>query len=545
MLTLRPYQREAVDDLYAYWQEGGGNGLIVVPTGGGKSAINATIVRELLEKYPSLRIGCITHVKELIAQNAQELIGLWNQAPVGIYSAGLGRRDLRSRVLFMGIQSVWNKVDLLGDFDIIVVDEAHLIPRDADTRYGRFFTALKKRVPDMRVIGLTATPYRLDSGRLDRGDDRLFDDIVYECQVTNLIREGYLSPLISPVTLAQIDTSKVHVRNGEFVERELADAAMDIVEAAVAEVATLGVDRRGWLIFAVNVAHAEKVVAAVRGHGISCEMVVGTTPKGERDSIINRFKRREIRCLVSVGVLTTGFNAPHVDLIALLRSTLSTGLYVQMVGRGFRLAPGKDNCLVLDFGGNVRRHGPVDAVNPTRTGGGKKREEEDEIGKAARDELRAKACPQCECLVGVNDLTCPNCGHEWPDEGAQHKPQAEHVAILSTESTPPEWIEITETSYHLHEKDGSEPSVRATFYFGLSESVRSFLCFGHQGFPRRKALQFWEEAGGKLPHPANAEEALERKKELRPPSAVLVKRAARWPDVVGYRWSDPEREAAE
>lgn len=543
-LILRPYQRAAVDGLYEYWNEGGGNGLIVVPTGGGKSAINATICRELLSQYRDLRIGCVTHVKELISQNAQELIGLWNQAPVGIYSAGLGRRDQQSRILFMGIQSVYNKVGLLGDFDLIIVDEAHLIPRDTNTRYGKFFAAARKRVPDMRIIGLTATPYRLDSGRLDKGDDRLFDDVVYDCSVRDLIRDGYLSPLISPVTLAQIDTSKVHVRGGEFVERELADAAMDIVDAAVAEIVEKGQERQGWLIFAVNVAHAEQVVKAVKDRGISCEMVVGTTPKGERDSIINRFKRRQIRCLVSVGVLTTGFNAPHVDLIALLRSTLSTGLYVQMVGRGFRLAHGKDNCLVLDFGGNVRRHGPVDDVSPRGAGMKRDREEDEEEGKAAKDEVRAKECPQCDQIVGLGVTMCPHCGHIWPDEAPRHDAHAEQVAILSTENTPPEWIEINDVRFSIHEKEGSPPSLRATFYFGLAESVRTFLCFGHQGYARRKALQFWSEAGGGPQQPANAEEALARSHELTHPSAVLVKRAGRWPDVIGYRW--PERsEAAE
>lgn len=542
MLTLRPYQREAVDSLYSYWREGGGNGLIVVPTGGGKSAINATICQELQTQYPDLRIGCVTHVKELIAQNAQELISMWNQADVGIYSAGLHRRDLRSKILFMGIQSVYNKVELLGGFDLIIVDEAHLIPRDTTTRYGKFFTAARKLVPDMRIIGLTATDYRLDSGRLTNGDDRLFDDVVYDCGVRDLIRDGYLSPLISPVTLAQINTDKVHIRNGEFIERELADAAMDIVDEAVAEIAEKGADRKGWLLFAVNVAHAEQLMRAVRGHGISCEMVVAGTPG--RDSIIRAFKQKRIRCLVSVGVLTTGFNAPHVDLIALLRSTLSTGLYVQMVGRGFRLALGKENCLVLDFGGNVRRHGPVDDVSPRGVGGKRQRDEEDE-GKAARDEVKAKECPQCDQLVGLGVMTCPHCGHEWPPEAAGHQARAEQVAILSTETIPPEWCAVTDVRYEVHEKDGSPDTLKATFYNGPLDSVRTFLCFGHQGFPRRKALEYWSSAGGGLPLPGSAKDAQRSIDKLRTPTAVLVKRGGKWPDVIGYRWPDQETEAAE
>jgi len=138
MIQLRPYQRASIDALYSYWSEGGGNGLIVLPTGAGKSLVLASLVKELLGQYPTLRIGCITHVKELIVQNFQELIRLWPDAPAGIFSAGVGRRDTHSRILFCGIQSVWNKTDVLGKFDVLIVDEAHLIPRNVDTTYGKF-----------------------------------------------------------------------------------------------------------------------------------------------------------------------------------------------------------------------------------------------------------------------------------------------------------------------------------------------------------------------------------------------------------------------
>ncbi|WP_288583077.1 DEAD/DEAH box helicase family protein, partial [uncultured Methylobacterium sp.] len=206
-MLLRPYQRASLDALQADWARGGRNGLIVLPTGAGKSLVIATLVRETMARDAGARIAVVTHTRELIAQNHAELLGLWPDAPAGIVSAGLGRREETRPILFCGIQSVWNRVEAIGGFDLVIVDEAHLIPRDAETRYGRFLEAVRARSPDMRLVGLTATPYRLDSGRLDEGRGRVFDAIVYEAQVGDLIREGYLALLVSKATATVLDVS--------------------------------------------------------------------------------------------------------------------------------------------------------------------------------------------------------------------------------------------------------------------------------------------------------------------------------------------------
>ena len=220
------------------------------------------------------------------------------------------------------------------------------------------------------MIGFTATPYRLDSGMLHEGKGALFTDIAYEVSVRQLIDDGYLCPLVSKAAETKLDVSGVGSRGGEFIPGQL-QAAVDlpeITEAAIDEVVRLGADRRSWLAFCAGVEHATHVAEAIRARGFTAATIFGDTPKPERDRIIAAFKRGEIRALASMGVLTTGFNAPGVDLIAMLRPTKSTGLYVQMAGRGTRLAPGKADCLVLDFAGNVARHGPIDAVKPKRPG---------------------------------------------------------------------------------------------------------------------------------------------------------------------------------
>lgn len=522
-MQLRPYQRESIDALFEHWHDGGGNGLIVIPTGGGKSLIIATLLREVMTAWPLMRVGMITHTKELIAQNYAELIKVWPQAPAGIYSAGIGRRDTRHPILFCGVQSVWNKTDLIGRFDLLLIDEAHLISRNASTMYGKFLEALKARQPDLRVVGLTATPYRLDSGRLDKGPDRLFDKIVYEANVADLIADGYLSPLISKATHAEISTVGVHRRGGEFIPGELEAAAMsgDLVERAAAEIVSRGASRRAWLTFCTGIDHAAAMRDAIRRHRVSAEAIDGSMPAKERDRIIQSFRHGAIRCLTSVNVLSIGFNVPHVDLVALLRPTESAGLYIQQVGRGFRKAPGKTNALILDFAGNVRKHGPVDAV--TTPGGAKGKGD----GKEGDPQVLAKTCPNCETIVALRVMQCPDCGHEWHAE-PKHEARPQDVDILSGRDRDG-WVPVRDVAYYHHVKRGftpAPPTFRVAYGVGVV-TVNQWWCFSHpQGsMPQRRAAGFWIEAGGELPIPANVEEALRRQGELRTPVAIRYRKA--------------------
>ena len=536
-MQLRQYQRDAIDATYEYWANGGGNGIIAVVTGGGKSIIQATIFRELLLKYPDMRIGAVTHTKELVSQNMQALLRVWPQAPVGIYSAGIGRRDTYAKILFMGIQSVHNKSRTLGKFDLLVVDECHLIPRSSDTMYGRFIRDCIELVPDMRILGLSATPFRLDSGLLHKGDGALFNDIIFETNIREMIEQGFLSPLISKATLAQIDTEGLHRRAGEYIQSEMDERARipRVVEAAVAEIVEAGQERAAWLAFCTGVEHARDVRDQIRKHGVSCEMVTGNTPAGERDAIIKNYKAGRIRCLCNVGVLTTGFDSPNIDLIAFLRPTLSTGLYIQMAGRGLRLSPGKQNCLILDFANVVHTHGPVDAIKPKRgpkaAGDPKAKEDDDE------DAVHVKICPACREYVLVELLVCQGCGHEWP---APPPPPAKHDAtaaadapILTTEAVKPLHDKVLETFYYRHSKQGSPDSMRVEYVGEGRRSHSQWICFEHKDFARNKAVLWWQKMGGSRPVPATVAEAIERApRELKPVVGVEVRMSGRYPEII-------------
>jgi DNA repair protein RadD len=408
--------------------------------------------------------------------------------------------------------------------DLVLVDEAHLIPRSANTTYRRFLDDLTRINPQLKIIGLTATPYRLDSGMLHTGPDALFDDIAFEVSVRELIDQGYLAPLTSKQTSTQLDVSGVASRGGEFIAGQL-EAAVDrdpITQAAIDEVVAYGQDRRSWLMFCAGVDHAQHVCDAVQSRGVSCATIFGHTPKAERDRIIAAFKRDEIRALASMGVLTTGFNAPAVDLIAMLRPTKSTGLYVQMAGRGTRLAAGKDNCLVLDFAGNVARHGPIDLVSPkdkTSEGDG---------------EAPTKVCPACQTINALAARVCADCGFVFPAPEVQLEATATTRPILSTGR--PEWLDVGAVTYHRHEKPGRPPSLRVDYHCGLVRH-REWVCLEHEGYPGQKAAAWWRRREGSSDVPATVSEALTRADELRQPVQIAVRPNGRFTEVVHARFA--------
>ena len=456
-LTLRPYQEDAINGLYDYWSDGRGNDpLIVAPTGAGKSLILAKLVEDALG-YTGTRILMLTHVKELIEQNAQELVGILPNVDLGFYSASLGQKRLDRQVTFAGIQSIWERApDMIPPPDLVIIDEAHLVPKNTTTRYGKFLDDLRVCNPEVKIVGLTATPYRLDSGYLHKGKGAIFDGIAYDIPVGMLMDEGYLAPLVSKGGKAQIDLTNVGKRGGEFIESQLAMAASDpeLVRSTVEEIVRFGEDRKSWLIFASGVGHAKMIEAEMHTHEIDAEVITGEDNKTDRARKIADFKAGRLRCLINIGVLTAGFNHPATDLVALVRATASAGLYVQMAGRGTRNAPGKTDCLLLDFGGNVARHGFIDAVQVR-----------DKTQSSGDGDAPVKECPECQSLVHAALRFC-SCGHKFPDPEFNHADRAYGGAVLSSQVVA-EWVDVDYVNYYRHKKDGKPDSVKVTYGIGM------------------------------------------------------------------------------
>lgn len=520
---LRDYQQEAVESVFDYFRDGGdGNPLIVAPTGAGKSLIIADFCRRVLTQWPSQRIVVVAHRKELLEQNAQELWEQWPQAPIGIYSAGLRMRQLGRALTIAGIGSLYRRARDVGHVDLLLIDEAHLVPTKGMGMYRSLVEILREQNPNIRVIGLTATPFRLDHGFLHEGDDRLFTDIAYDIDVKMLINRGFLSTLVGKIAVNAADLSNVRVRGGEYVEQDMQQAfsRSDLVSRAVSEMLQYGENRRSWLVFASGVEHAHEVTTELIRRGVSAETVVGGTGSELRSDTVRNFRSGQLRALVNCGVFTTGFNARNVDMIAMLRATQSTGLYVQIMGRGMRTSPetGKENCLVLDFGGNIEHHGPVDQIRIVSRRSGDR-------DVAELQTAPTKACPSCREAIALACVVCPVCGHIMERETPLHDVTATSASPLS--SAEPEELEVFEVTYGVHRKEGKPPSVRVTFHSARNRTVSEWWCFEHGGFATTQARRQWLKSIRpeflNAPIPETTEEALRRTRELIAPQRVWIK----------------------
>lgn len=529
MMALRPYQRAAIDAAYTWCATNDGNPLIVVPTGGGKSLIMGTMAKEAVDG--NARVLVIAHRKELIEQNwkAMQSAGL-AALSCGLISGQHKRKDAHTPATVGSIQTLAKNPFAYGPFDLVLIDECHLVPRSDATSYRKFLDAQKTRNPNLRTIGLTATPFRLDSGRIDRGEDRVFHDVAYEISIQTLLDGGFLVPLISKATLARYDVTGVAMRGGEYVEAALQSAVDDpeTTKAVVAELGTLGKDRSKWLVFCAGVQHAEHMAEELTRAGFPAAAVHGGLSAHERTERLLALRSGTLRALTNCDVLTTGYDEPSIDLLALCRPTASTGLHVQMLGRGFRTAPGKTDCLVLDFAGNCLTHGPVDALRIK------------EPKKKGEGPAPAKACPTCHEIVGTATRVCPRCGFDFPPPApVQLAPSALLAPVMAREKLPPKWWDVTSVEYSRHEpKDpAKKATLRVDYKYHFQRVASEWVCIEHDGFAREKAVTWWaDHLGGECP--STIDEALEKAASLEKPVAIALEPDGKFERVVNRRFHD-------
>ena len=473
---------------------------MVIPTAGGKTPVMAAICRDAVTQWNG-RVLILAHVKELLEQAVEKLHNmapdLWMQ--IGVYSAGLRSRDTDKPITVAGIQSVYKRAAELDRFDLILLDESHMLPPDGEGMYRTFLADARAVNPNVRLVGLTATPYRMTTGMIC-GPENLLNHVCYEVGVRELIVQGYLCGLKTKAGRRKVDTSGLHMRGGEYIAGEV-EALMDddsLVLSACREIVEHTQDRHSVLIFASGVNHAQHVQRVLGEMGFECGFVCGETLPFERAETLKRFKDGAIKFLVNVNVLTTGFNAPNIDCVALLRPTNSPGLYYQMVGRGFRLHPSKDNCLVLDFGGNILRHGPVDALQVKEPGTG-------------TGEAPAKECPECQAVIHAAYAVCPECGYEFPPrEREKHEREATTAGVLSGEVTETEYP-VNEVYYGVHVKrDAPEDhprSMRVEYRCGFNSYHSEWVCPEHTGYARQK-FEAWWKARSHEPLPQTTDETV-------------------------------------
>ena len=391
-VTLRPYQQQAVAATLQHFRRSDAAAVIVLPTGAGKSLVIAELAR-----LAKRRILVLAHVKELVEQNHSKYANYGFTA--SIFAAGLNQKDADTQVVFGSVQSVSRNLDAFNDhFSLLIIDECHRVSLDSDSQYQRIIGHLKAFNPALKVLGLTATPYRLDNGWIyqQHGPQNAvkatqpcaFHCCIFELPLRQMIDEQFLTPvtqLDAPVALYDFEQLRPSGYQGVFQPSEadlnrVLKGAKRATARIITQIIEQAKNRQGVMIFAATVAHAREIITYLPAE--CSAIILGDMSNRARDSVIHAFKAQQIKFLVNVSVLTTGFDAPHVDLIAILRPTQSVGLYQQIIGRGLRLSPGKDDCLVLDYAGN-----PHDIFRP-------------EIGK-----------PKPNSDAVVVEVPCPLCEH--------------------------------------------------------------------------------------------------------------------------------------
>lgn len=422
--------------------------------------------------------------------------------------------------------------------DGVLVHNCHLIAPEGDGMYRTFLADMKVINPHVRVIGLTATPFRLKGGLICKPEN-ILNEICYEAGLKEMIQQGYLSPLISRAGRAEANLANLHIRGGEFISDEVA-AAMDneaLVTSACREIVELTRDRKSVLIFTASVDHCRHVAEKITAFsGKECAIVTGDTSPGERAEILTRFKgefvpadlfgtpKPQLKFLANVNVLTTGFDAPNTDCVVLLRPTNSAGLLIQMIGRGTRLSPhtGKTDCLVLDYGGNILRHGPVDMIRVKEQGAGK------------GGDTPAKKCPQCLALIHAGYAACPECNYVFPVNENNDKMTytASNAGVISGQVTRTDY-DVHGVYYCTHEKRYAEPgtprTMRIDYCVGFNDYKSEWVCPEHTGYARNKFEKWWSErAAFGTPVPSTAKEAVALANQglLAEPTQITVKTVA-------------------
>lgn len=516
MFKLRPYQKEAVSKAIQAMMETDHHPLVAVPTGGGKTVIMAGVVKRLISRKKNAKILILSHVKEILEQDYKSL-KFHLKIGIGLYSAGLSQKSVK-QITVAGIQSVHRNLAAFSHFDYVIVDECHLMPLSGDGMYRTYF----KSNPNAKYFGLTATPFRLGGGYI-YGQGKVFTDVAYDLtsmdNFNKLIEDGYLCNLKIVSTKLKLNTTKVRTQGGDFANLDMSNAfdRTPITNAAVDEMIRVGGDRKKWLIFAIDIKHAEHIAERLIKKGISA-MVVHSKMEFDRDLIIKAYKEGLYRAIVNVNVLTTGFDDPEIDLIGLLRPTKSPVIHVQTIGRGLRIAPGKDDCLIMDFAGNTERNGPINDIHVK------------EPGKKGSGEPITKTCPDCETIHHPAVRKCPHCGHEFQ---FKHNLQEESGRSEVVKTRKSRWAKVDDISYNIHNSNNAvkKPTICVTYQCGVN-FYREWICVEHSGYAGHVARNWIQYRGGNFEQ--DIKKMLEQSSDWKIPNRVRIDNSGKYPVVTDY-----------
>jgi len=483
-----------------------------------------------LSDHPLDNILVLSHVKEILEQNFDALEEHFEGINIGLYSAGMQSRS-QGKITVAGIQSVYRKPEDFQKYGIVIIDECHLVSHRQTGMYRAFLDEITAN-----YVGLTATHFRTGHGYIHIGDETLFNKLVYNmCDIDGfdeLITNKFLSPLYSKGTAVKLNTNGLKVRAHDYVPKEMSERfdRASITGRAVSEIIDFGAGYNKWLVFAIDIDHAEHVTQAFKDKGIPTGLV-HSKMEGDRQVEINRFKLGKYKCMVNVDILTTGFDAPDIDLIAMLRPTQSPILHIQSLGRGMRISDGKDHCLVLDFAGNVSRLGPINDVQISQRG------PRDSIGAP-----RMKECPDCQGLLHLAAKNCSYCGYVYPvrEKITDRAYQGDIIrSKTGTETAEPDeklWYDVEGVRYTKHKKIDKPDSVRVTYKCGL-KFFNEYICIEHEGFAGHQARN-WVRFRSRGLEPTTTDNLLilAHSDGIKQPSKIQVKKQGKYHRITDVRF---------
>lgn len=517
MYKLRHYQEGSTPAIVSYLATTKNrNPIVALPTGAGKSVCIADFI--MWARSKKRRCLLLSHVREILEQN-EETIRNYLGCEVAMYSASAGRKEI-GEITVGGIQSVHRQKSMFMGFDYVIIDECHRVSYDEKSMYRKFLSEFSGP-----VIGFTATYFRLGTGNIyGRDEHHLFDDVVYDWtakeKFVQLVNEGWLSPLTTEgSSTVQMNVEGIRISQGDF---NLSDVAKKynrakITDDIIAEICSKGVDRKQWLLFAIDIDHANSIAETLLRRGIST--IVVHSEMGEygfdREKVLQLAKDQAYRCIVNVDILTTGFDHPAIDLIGMLRPTQSPVLHVQMLGRGSRIYPTKKDCLVLDFAGNLERLGPINDVSVKVKG----------KGKGGGDPIM-KQCSSCNLMVHAAVRVCPRCSFKFPIEHGLTSAASSDIVI---QQGKPVWLQVDSVEYEMV-SNPNRPNLLWVHYICGNRRVKEAVCLEHRGYAREKALHWLKYRGIEAARLKIADVML-RTDELLTPSRIRVEKKGSYINV--------------
>ena len=521
-LTPRYYQQNAVDKIIDYLvYHPNKHPIVAMPTGSGKSLVIAMLI-EYVRKEWGINVLILSHTENILRQDCKAIISLIDE-PIGLYSAGLDSRTIFP-VTVAGIQSAYRNPELFAQFDLVIIDEAHLVNMIDESMYRSFLSEVGQV-----YCGLTATPYRLGSGLIYGKDDTLFDDLVYDLtsldKFNKLIEDGYLCTLKTMQTKLQFDTESLHHRGGEFIDSEMSDMfAQDIITMEAINETIKIADKfnyKKWLIFAIDIKHAEQITKYLNENNILSD-VVHSKMKNNKADVLHNHRIGKIKALVNVNMLTTGYDDDEIDLIVMLRPTESPVLHVQSVGRGTRIAEGKDHCMVLDFAGNTKRLGPINNITI----------KESYKLKDGTGAPITKTCPECDLIVAPAVRIC-ECGYKFKFK-TKLETESTGYEIVAQNKT---WYDIENITYGLKILSGSIESILVTYRcMSGFKNFTELMCLNHTGYARTIAVNRLLARGANKDDLRDCSTALKVIDTFIKPTRILVDNSKKYAEIIKYKF---------